>query len=540
MVYVKKFQEGWTTRTWFRKRMHHFHLFALFLFTIFVALTQLTSFFSGLFNHEGFVHHQQEQPDQAEQSIMLAASHDLDIFIPFNNESTSFALDGFQYFLLSDKVAGGSTSSESLLNNPKYSWMVPEKSDAMNSSMLHSYTTAASAEKNKTGDGNDYICQIICRFGENNYGYFHFPHFLQHALPCYNMFHFFSKTIQIDPLYPLRNYMVLPNNIKSLNDFSAYTQDFLKAMQGHPYYVRMIYGFDEIIPVHEDCIDASVFDRQGSGNKKVLESSTSNAILVSKIFDESGWDHAVRYFLSSDPMEAASQYSYDSYDFIQHLQQSVLGDQYNAGLSEFKYDDRYSKMTKLTLKQKQRWRLRKQMLYRILQVLILDRKGTTRTFANIDIVISALNNYAINCSTTTTMTQFRLNVRYVPSFNRLALREQAYIMHHSDIIYSPHGAQLSNLMFIRPCTAVVEFFPRTLYLQFFQAMVVSVRGLSFEGYPSAATTNFTDKVTDTLLTINSSELQILAKSKDVNATPSFFIMTLPQIMHESILCRKYY
>ena len=239
------------------------------------------------------------------------------------------------------------------------------------------------------------------------------------------------------------------------------------------------------------------------------------------------------------------QLGYDNYELLQHIQHSVLGDDhYHSGPSSFEYDDHWYRrsstpptITTLSEQHKQR----------IVQILILDRKSSSRDFAHVNDIILALQNYRyIDTSNSNrngteivvvSTTQFRFNVTYVPSFDDHSLYEQAYLMHHADIVYSPHGAQLSNLIYIRPCTVSVEFFPLAYYLQFFQSLAVSARGISFEGYPSA-TFNYTDKVADSQVTAQHKHLRYAARNTRINVGPDFFIQTLPQLMNAKIQCHS--
>ena len=479
-------------------------------------------------------------------------SYDLDVFIPINNSSMTFTLDNFQFSLLQYREGNHAKAIQ---------WKMPNVSEPANyipTSMLQNF------------QGNDTrICQIVCRFDRRSFGYTHFPHFLQQALPCYNIFHYFTKTMNRDRQrgefnVPLRNYMVLPEwNGNSPNQFSPYIQHFIKAMEGSPYYVHMIYGFNESIPVHKDCSDESMQQHQKEKEENGVSlssssSSSSSALLAVKSFSDTGWDHPCRYFLSppstfeafddvsqSQQQQQQQQQSYDNYELLQQIQHSVLGDDhFRTGPSSFDHDDHYRRpnippTTTTTSEQ------------RIVQILILDRKSSSRDFAHANDVILALQNYLYNYSssssnnrnnwtaTVASTTLFRMNVTYIPSFNKYTLYEQAYLMHHTDIIYSPHGAQLSNLMYIRPCTVSVEFFPQAYYMQFFQSLAASAHGISFEGYPSA-TMNSTDKVTDSQVTARHKELREAARNSRINVGPDFFIQTLPQLMNATIQCRANY
>jgi hypothetical protein len=100
-------------------------------------------------------------------------------------------------------------------------------------------------------------------------------------------------------------------------------------------------------------------------------------------------------------------------------------------------------------------------------------------------------------------------------------------MHRADVIYSGHGAQLSSLIYIRPCTTVVEFFP-AYYVQFFQSLVVPASGLSYEENANTNSLNGIDRVNETAINI-----LIIETSKGasiINFTPDFFLLTFPELM----------
>eukprot|EP00277_Geminigera_cryophila_P006631 CAMPEP_0179415628 /NCGR_PEP_ID=MMETSP0799-20121207/6336_1 /TAXON_ID=46947 /ORGANISM="Geminigera cryophila, Strain CCMP2564" /LENGTH=404 /DNA_ID=CAMNT_0021188385 /DNA_START=140 /DNA_END=1354 /DNA_ORIENTATION=+ len=104
-------------------------------------------------------------------------------------------------------------------------------------------------------------------------------------------------------------------------------------------------------------------------------------------------------------------------------------------------------------------------------VLVLNRKGTRRMVHG-EGIVRALQKSRLGR---------HIEVVYVPNMQG-SLQNQAHIMHTSDIIISPHGAQLTNLAFIRPCTVVAEIFPRGYYMNFFQPYVLAAGGISFEAY----------------------------------------------------------
>lgn len=537
----------------------------------------------------------------------IPMAYDLDVYIPRQNAPTTFQLDHFRFFLLQDALmepiqsttptfidgnsestSSSSTSSSIHHHNHQQQqrWKVPNITDPTNEippAVFRSTWSMATAENRKLDPiQSRHICQIVCQFDKNFFAYIHFPHFLQQALPCYNIFHHFAKHAKIPPQSsssssPLRhNYMILPSNVTSPNNFIPYIQEFIKVMEGPPYYVHMIYGFNESIPVHKDCHNVPVVqplfhNNSSSSNGKedplrlLSSASSSHAILAVKSFADTGWHHPNRYFLAPettvDALLKPQQHNSnnnddDNFKIIQQIQQSVLGDlHYHAGPASFDFDDALPPRPIPPMEQIQ---------YRIVQVLILDRRSSSRDFVYVNETIHALQNYRYQhrtsirnnhiptpsssnihpdddntTATTITTTHFRFNVTYIPSFNTYSLQEQAYCMHHADIIYSPHGAQLSNLMYVRPCTVSVEFFPRAYYLQFFQPLAVAAHGLSYEGYPSA-TINYTDKIADSQMMEHSRTLRYAARKSRMSVAPEFFTRTLPQIMNATIQCRAKY
>jgi hypothetical protein len=351
----------------------------------------------------------------------------------------------------------------------------------------------------------------------------------------------------------------------------------------------MIYGFNESIPVPNDCFNVPVAAQPKHRNKndQFMSSSSSSttsktAILATKAFADTGWDHPVRYFLSSEqntnvnafrttnipqppPQQWHSKHNdNNNYELVQQIQRSVLGENYyRNGPSLLEMNG--STIGKMS-----------QPPYRQVQILILDRKQSARDFAYSDDIQRRLHNYLYNHTSSSsrsrssgsssssssssnnsngqgkndpehdknnaktnmssTAQQYRLIVTYVSSFHTYTLQEQASFMHHADIIYSPHGAQLSNLLYIRPCTVTVEFFPRGYYLQFFQSLVVAALGIPFEAYPTA-TVNYTDKISDTIAMTKDYSSRKAARSTSIDVPVDFFIRTLPQIMNAAIQCR---
>ena len=73
-------------------------------------------------------------------------------------------------------------------------------------------------------------------------------------------------------------------------------------------------------------------------------------------------------------------------------------------------------------------------------------------------------------------------IKHIPDFKYYSFHAQAKVMHSADIIISSHGAQLTNLAFVKKCTAVVELFPKNYYLYYYQLLTLISGGMHFEGY----------------------------------------------------------
>ena len=111
-----------------------------------------------------------------------------------------------------------------------------------------------------------------------------------------------------------------------------------------------------------------------------------------------------------------------------------------------------------------------------LRVLILDRAGNSRHWIFSGQTKKLLES-SWNAGNDTNV--LAVSILSNPKGN---LTLQAKAFHEADIIISSHGAQLTNLAFIRPCTAVLELFPHGYYRGFFQPLVVAAEGLSYDGY----------------------------------------------------------
>ena len=80
------------------------------------------------------------------------------------------------------------------------------------------------------------------------------------------------------------------------------------------------------------------------------------------------------------------------------------------------------------------------------KIFILNRQNN-RYILNLDDILIYFKNYYYFVD---------LSVSY---FENSTLEEQAEQMYSTDILISPHGAGLANIMFMRPCSIVIELFP---------------------------------------------------------------------------------
>jgi hypothetical protein len=76
-----------------------------------------------------------------------------------------------------------------------------------------------------------------------------------------------------------------------------------------------------------------------------------------------------------------------------------------------------------------------------------------------------------------------LNTDVIPAnvmtdFRSSSYLEQIRFMSEVDILISPHGAQLSSLFFMKPCSSVLELYPPGLYIPFFYGTLASAANVS--------------------------------------------------------------
>lgn len=119
-----------------------------------------------------------------------------------------------------------------------------------------------------------------------------------------------------------------------------------------------------------------------------------------------------------------------------------------------------------------------------LRVGILQRRGT-RQLAGESSLVAALRAVLPEPDATVE----------VGRFEGLSFEAQAAFVLSRDLILTPHGAQNANLLFARPCAAVVELFPRHYFLPGFYLPLAQAAGaLTFAGFPAPSLADATAQI----------------------------------------------
>lgn len=328
------------------------------------------------------------------------------------------------------------------------------------------------------------FCQVFCRFPDDSFSLNHFPHFLQQAYPCWSLLQSFVGSA--------KHFYFVFNNDVNLRKV-AYIQSFL-----------------EIIAKRSNLhITSLTVDRVTNSNSvgRRLPRNTNGcgpndvSVAAVKAVQDSGWNAPVRYFRN------------ETKDF-ENLQKAVLGNDFRIGPSCL------SAVVPSTVSSSSS-----------IHILILDRKGSTRDWAFSRHAKRMLEQQQYIGEKNATVI---VVVNYVESFSEMTLIQQAKAFHSADIVISPHGAQLANLAYIRPCTVVVELFPPGFYLQFFQSLVVAAGGISYEGYPSSRV--FRDRYQDSLLSRENGTARGILRSARILASPQGLVDKLPEFYSVSNQC----
>lgn len=158
-----------------------------------------------------------------------------------------------------------------------------------------------------------------------------------------------------------------------------------------------------------------------------------------------------------------------------------------------------------------------------LRALLIDRAGSTREWIYSNETASQIKQEWGD----------DIHVKVISTLNG-TLHEQAMEMHNADIIISPHGAQLTNLAFICPCTAVLELFPRNYYLGYFQPLVLSAGGIAFDGYPWDRS-----RLVDTSAEfISDKKTRQWLRKSPIYASPESILRVLPNVISHILSCRR--
>ena len=96
------------------------------------------------------------------------------------------------------------------------------------------------------------------------------------------------------------------------------------------------------------------------------------------------------------------------------------------------------------------------------RITILNRRKKRRML-NVDVLRHSLKNISSS-----------VRVEY---FERTSFEYQINVMSQTDILVSPHGAQLTSIPFLSPCAAVLEIFPTGYYIPTYFGSLAAVSGV---------------------------------------------------------------
>lgn len=120
------------------------------------------------------------------------------------------------------------------------------------------------------------------------------------------------------------------------------------------------------------------------------------------------------------------------------------------------------------------------------------RLGLLQRSTNRRLVVDATPGVAAATSTSAIVNMTASSVLQQPYeyeevyFEKLPMVQQALWLHQQDIIVTPHGAAVTNGVFVRPCTVLVQVYPKFYYpFAFFEPLVASTGGIPLSWYPGA-------------------------------------------------------
>ena len=158
-----------------------------------------------------------------------------------------------------------------------------------------------------------------------------------------------------------------------------------------------------------------------------------------------------------------------------------------------------------------------------LRILVLDREGDNREWIHSRTFYNHIK----------LLYQSSFDIKYIPTFKHFSLYKQALAMHTSDIIITTHGAQLTNVAYIKKCTAVIELFPRNYYLYFYQLLTLVAGGIHFEGYLFGS-----NRLKDTRENIDTLNKRVESRSNPILTSPESLILKIPIITSAILECRS--
>ena len=113
-------------------------------------------------------------------------------------------------------------------------------------------------------------------------------------------------------------------------------------------------------------------------------------------------------------------------------------------------------------------------IWNIINIGILNRRLTRRFDYAKDLIASIVRG----------LDSASFSVNTIDDMADLSFRGQAQWAHNQDVIIAPHGAQNTNFMWIRECTAVLEMYPPGYFVPgYFLPLSEAAGAVNFVGYP---------------------------------------------------------
>ncbi|KAL3785840.1 hypothetical protein ACHAWO_013133 [Cyclotella atomus] len=358
--------------------------------------------------------------------------------------------------------------------------LAPGHSTSFNFSIVHttSGATLHPSQYHNLTNATTIVCSTALKV---------LPHFAQTALPCWSVLRLFPNAYRFLDINNRRD-LVVP----------------------YSWYHGLLLAFERV-GVH-------ILDNDLKSNETfkppewrvVMDPIPSGWQEKNMNMDDNNKD-AVSTFEQGNPF-----YFLDQMD-MSTLQQAVLGDEY----FQYSYRDGEKRRPSLPLR-----------------ILLIERRGYSRhwLFANqtADALKSAFglhenNNNDIDGSNNNNNNIIEIKILPNPEGS---LQDQAIEFHKADIILSPHGAQLTNLAFIKPCTVVFEFFPIQYYLAFFQPYVLSGHGISYDGYPFMREPLYDSKDTGNV----GAGVRGALRGGPILASPESVVRAFPRLLLDHLSC----